>query len=153
MANELYGISVLVSFTLFFSIIYLICYRITDTIKSRHRINEIKAEKEYESLYKSDFAECIATLNAIIDLEFLYTVELPFEGKDIKRISDFEGTLKSLTVGVTRSINKNLIIKFESVGIDQDYIYSYITRTCTIKIISYMKETNTGVAKKEDEEE
>ena len=34
-----------------------------------------------------------------------------------------------------------------------NYIYSYITRTCTIKIISYMKETNTGVAKKEDEEE
>ena len=47
MANELYGISILVSFTLFFSIIYLICYKITDMIKSRNRIKEIKAEKAY----------------------------------------------------------------------------------------------------------
>ena len=153
MTNEMYGVAILVSFTLFFILAYLLCYKITNMIKSRYRIKEIEAEKKFEALYKTDFAECIASLNAIIDLEFLYTVELPFEGKDIRRISDFEGTLKSLTAGVTKSINGNMITKFEAVGIDQDYIYSYITRTCTIKIISYMKETNTGVVKKEDEEE
>ena len=48
-----------------------------------------------------------------------------------------------------------VIVKLENIniGINEEYIYEYITRGCTIRLLNYMKENNTGIVKQEENEE
>ena len=89
-----------------------------------------------------------------MDLEMAYTVELPFEGKDIKRITDFEVTLHDLTNNTVSAFSKDFFERAKRAGFNEDYLLEYITRGCTTRILKYIQENNAGyVAKPEDTEE
>ena len=83
-------------------------------------------------------------LNYLMDREFEYTVDLPFAAKDIKRITDFEGTLHELTTNVIHSVNTEFMRRSEVAGVSQEYILDYITRGCTIRLMKFMFDHNAG---------
>lgn len=106
--------------------------------------------------YKTTPEEIIVTLNYIMDLEMGYMVELPFEGRDIKRITDFESVLHDLTNNTANALNDEFFKKSRAAGFKDDYILEYITRGCTTRIVKFMSDNNAGYItppKEEDEEE
>lgn len=110
---------------------------------------------EREEMKEFNPASGFDMINYLIDTQFSFLIELPFEGKNIKRITDFEDTLLTLTNAVTSALNQNFIRKMVTHGISEKYIYEYITHLSTVKILNYMKENNAGITKgnEEDEEE
>ena len=87
-----------------------------------------------------------------MDLEVSFAIELPYEGKDIKRITDFEDTLKELTTNTSKALNQNFFDKAEALGYDTDYILEYITRGCTVRILKYIQDNNAGYTTGNEEE-
>lgn len=106
-----------------------------------------------KSTYSANAEEAFKLLDYLIDREFSFIIELPFEGRDIKRITDFESNLVELTKAVTDDITPLFIARCKNLGVSEDFIYSYITRNCTIKLLNYMKENNGGMVKNNNEEE
>ena len=109
-------------------------------IKERAKYNTIVAA-EYAKTKPQDILD---HLNYLMDREFEYTVDLPFAAKDIKRITDFEGTLHELTTNVIHSVNTEFMRRSEVAGVSQEYILDYITRGCTIRLMKFMFDHNAG---------
>ena len=107
-----------------------------------------------EKLAASSMQDIINELNALIELEFMFSLELPYEGKDVKRITDFEAVLQDITQGVIACLDEETFFaRARYTGLSEEAIYNYITRQSTLRIISYMKETNTGIVPRPTEEE
>ena len=119
------------------------------TLKNKFITKTIKEK----SSHSANTEETFKLLDYLINREFSFIIELPFEGKDIKRITDFESNLVELTKAVTDDITPLFIARCKNLGVSEDFIYSYITRNCTIKLLNYMKENNGGVVKNNNEEE
>lgn len=112
-----------------------------------------KYNSELKDLHQSNPEEMFKLLDFIIDSEFTFMLELPFEGKDVKRITDFEANLKELNTAVVEDISPLFIQRAQLLGISEDFIYKYILRHSTIKLLNYMKENNAGITVKNEEEE
>lgn len=118
------------------------------------RVEYYETIKTIDNDFKLDRPEEIfELLDRLMDAEIAYSIQIPFEGKDVKRITSFEDTLLGLTNNVIASINPTFIRKATHYGISEKYIYDYITRGCTLRILTYMKETNTGISKPTDQDE
>lgn len=88
--------------------------------------------------------DIINMINYIMDLEMAYAIELPFEGKDVKRITDFEIALKDLTSNTVSAFSKEFFERAKLAGFNEDYLLEYITRGCTTRILKYIQENNAG---------
>ena len=88
--------------------------------------------------------------------QFLYSesVDEIYEGKDVKKITNFEETLNEINNAVVNAININMVERLSARGISEEYIYSYITRKVMLLLMTYMKENNINrVSNKEEAEE
>ena len=110
---------------------------------------KIIAEKD---IHNSDPEQMFNLLDYLIQTEMSYLIELPFEGRDIKRITNFEDSLIELTSAVTADISELFIERAKQLGITESFIYDYITKRCTIKLLEYMRNNNGGIQKNEEEE-
>lgn len=106
----------------------------------------------FESKRKS-VNELFADLDFLIEQEFVFSLQIPYEGKEVKKITDFEGVLASLNNGVINAINQFMIDEFEYYGINSEYIYAYITRKNTLFLLTYMKENGIGGSAPKNEED
>lgn len=97
--------------------------------------------------------ELLQILDDIMDRELAFTIELPYEGKDVKRIVDFEDSLKEITTNVINAVNKNFFDRAETIGLSTNFILDYITRGTTIRILKYIKDNNAGYTVTNDNEE
>ena len=90
----------------------------------------------------------------VMDLEMKFSIDIPFTGKDIKRITDFEANLKELTDNTVKALNQGFFNRAEEVGYSTDYLLEYITRGCTVRLLRYIQDNNAGfISGKETEEE
>jgi len=116
-------------------------------------------EREKEKIRLAEFVKTepekiIGTVEYIMDLEMKFSVDIPFTGKDIKRITDFEASLKELTDNTVSALNQGFFNRAEEVGFTTDYILEYITRGCTVRLLKYIQDNNAGfIPNKDDEEE
>lgn len=106
-----------------------------------------------KSVYDSSLQDLLSDLEGIMDIEMQYSVELPFEGKDIKRITNFEEVLVDLTTGTTNSLSPTFMARIEACGHSEDWVYEYITRGCTVRLLSFMEKNNGGYIPEETNEE
>jgi len=107
-----------------------------------------------EKLSSSSMQDIVNELNALVELEFMFALELPYEGKDVKRITDFESVLQDITQGVMACLDQETFFaRARYAGLSDEMVYNYITRQATLRVISYMKETNTGITPRPIEEE
>lgn len=116
----------------------------------------LRERAKYNTIVAAEYAktkpnEILDHLNYLMDREIEYTVDLPFAAKDIKRITDFEGTLHELTTNVAKSINDDFMRRAEVAGVSQEYILDYITRGCTIRLMKFMFDHNAGYETGTDE--
>lgn len=102
--------------------------------------------------YNSKPEDIIGMINFILDLELAYQIELPFEGKDIKRITDFEDCLHSLTTNTVDALSPEFFKRANATGFNDDYLLEYITRGATTRIMKYMKDNNAGYISGNDED-
>ena len=117
--------------------------------------HDLKIESiKTESYSNSNPESIINMLNYIMDLELGFLIQIPFEGKDVKRITDFEQSLKDMTNNTAKALSEDFFMKAKLVGFNQDYILEYITRGCTVRLLQYIKDENAGYTPiKADEEE
>ena len=102
--------------------------------------------------YNSKPEDIIGMLNYIMDLEMAFQIELPFEGKDVKRITDFEETLHALTNGTVSALSPEFFKRARATGFNDDYLLEYITRGSTTRIMKYIKDNNAGYIGTNDED-
>jgi hypothetical protein len=112
-----------------------------------------KAIKNLENGYGAQPVEIFNQLDWLMDSEMAYSIELPYEGKDIKRITNFEESLLELTTSVVAALSPVFKERAINAGISEEFIYTYITRGCTIRLLAYMKETNAGIHQSNETEE
>ena len=128
-------------------VLLILVYRTTNDVWIRnHSAGKLDTERDKPE-------DIIRIINYVMDLEMAYTVELPFEGKDVKRITDFEVTLHDLTNNTVSAFSKDFFERAKRAGFNEDYLLEYITRGCTTRILKYIQENNAGYAKPEDTEE
>lgn len=111
-----------------------------------------KAIKDLENTYGAQPVEIFNQLDWLMDSEIAYSIELPYEGKDIKRITNFEESLLDLTTAVVASLSPVFKERAINAGISEEFIYTYITRGCTVRLLAYMKETNGGIIHTQNDE-
>ena len=133
-------------------VLTILCFALA--ISNKRLRNRIKTQDEIElSAYlQKEPEDILKQVEAIMDLEVSFAIELPYEGKDIKRITDFEDTLKELTTNTSKALNQNFFDKAEALGYDTDYILEYITRGCTVRILKYIQDNNAGYTTGNEEE-
>ena len=117
-----------------------------------------RQKAKYNTIVAAEYAKAtpkdiIDYLNYLMDREFDYTVDLPFAAKEIKRITDFEGTLHELTTNTVHSINDTFMLRAEAAGVSQEYVLEFITRGCTIRIMKFMFDHNAGYIKGDEDED
>ena len=132
-----------ISFFIILGLFFYGYYRMTNILQSRYQ--------DRENIYEADIKDLLAELEFLMDLQMDYEIKLPYEGRDIKRITDFEASLKGLTEGVTSAISPRFIQKVEACGYNESFVYNYIVRGCTIRLLNYMKEENGGIVHDTDE--
>jgi hypothetical protein len=133
------GIIVLILLLVFFYLINKI---------SKALVHQYFNEKNINS---SEFIDLMQILEGIMDAEMKYQVDLPFEGKDIQRITNFEEIVHDLTTGVVKALSPFYIKKMEACGFSEDYVYDYITRGCTLRVMNYMDKHRAGYKAEESE--
>ncbi len=106
-----------------------------------------------DSVYNYSVEEGFKLLDYLIESEFTFKLEFPYEGKDIKRITNFEDVILELTTGVTASLEPTFIKKMAEQGITEDCIYEYINRGCIVRTLAYMKDNNTGITMQSNDDE
>ena len=107
-----------------------------------------------EKLSSSSIKDIYEELDKLIDIEIAFSVELPFEGRDVKRITDFEGTLSDITTNVINSLDEDTFFtRAKYAGLSEHGIYEYVTRSSVLALMAFMAKTNTGITPKETEEE
>ena len=119
-------------------------------------VKEIERDIKLDFLAKGKLNDLFAELDFFIEQEFAFTLQIPYEGKEVKKITDFEGTLNELNSGVIDSITDTMVERFDYLGVDKDYIYAYITRKNMMMLLLYMKDNGIGgmsSQKSEEEEE
>lgn len=119
-------------------------------------VKEIERDIKLNFLAKGKLNDLFAELDFFIEQEFAFTLQIPYEGKEVKKITDFEGTLNELNSGVIDSITDTMVERFDYLGVDKDYIYAYITRKNMMMLLLYMKDNGIGgmsSQKSEEEEE
>lgn len=149
-SSELYCVIFMVSICVLVIIIAAIYFDHKLTIKEQR--DEIEQNFFSNGVLNDLFGE----LDFFIEQEFAFTLQIPYEGKEVKKITDFEGTLNELNDGVISSISDRMIERFKYLGINQEYVYAYITRKNMMLLLVYMKENGIGGmsrAKNEEEEE
>lgn len=119
-------------------------------------VKEIERDIKLNFLAEGKLNDLFAELDFFIEQEFAFTLQIPYEGKEVKKITDFEGTLNELNSGVIDSITDTMVERFDYLGVDKDYIYAYITRKNMMMLLLYMKDNGIGgmsSQKSEEEEE
>ena len=119
-------------------------------------VKEIERDIKLNFLAKGKLNDLFTELDFFIEQEFAFTLQIPYEGKEVKKITDFEGTLNELNSGVIDSITDTMVERFDYLGVDKDYIYAYITRKNMMMLLLYMKDNGIGgmsSQKSEEEEE
>lgn len=121
----------------------------------RRNLEELNENKFYNQfLYSESVDEIFAELDFLINQEFVFIIQIPYEGKDVKKITNFEETLNEINNAVVNAINVNMVERLSARGISEEYIYSYITRKVMLLLMTYMKENNINrVSNKEEAEE
>lgn len=121
----------------------------------RRNLEELNENKFYNQfLYSESIDEIFAELDFLINQEFVFIIQIPYEGKDVKKITNFEETLNEINNAVVNAINVNMVERLSARGISEEYIYSYITRKVMLLLMTYMKENNINrVTNKEEAEE
>ena len=121
----------------------------------RRNLEELNENKFYNQfLYSKSVDEIFAELDFLINQEFVFIIQIPYEGKDVKKITNFEETLNEINNAVVNAINVNMVERLSARGISEEYIYSYITRKVMLLLMTYMKENNINrVTNKEEAEE
>ena len=121
----------------------------------RRNLEELNENKFYNQfLYSESIDEIFAELDFLINQEFVFIIQIPYEGKDVKKITNFEETLNEINNAVVNAINVNMVERLSARGISEEYIYSYITRKVMLLLMTYMKENNINrVSNKEEAEE
>ena len=121
----------------------------------RRNLEELNENKFYNQfLYSESVDEIFAELDFLINQEFVFIIQIPYEGKDVKKITNFEETLNEINNTVVNAININMVERLSARGISEEYIYSYITRKVMLLLMTYMKENNINrVSNKEEAEE
>lgn len=121
----------------------------------RRNLEELNENKFYNQfLYSESVDEIFAELDFLINQEFVFIIQIPYEGKDVKKITNFEETLNEINNAVVNAININMVERLSARGISEEYIYSYITRKVMLLLMTYMKENNINrVSNKEEAEE
>ena len=137
-------------FIVFASVLTLIAFSIYFI---RHNAEEAQESRIFEEyLAKGELDKIFAEIDFIINQEFTFLLQIPFEGKDVKKITNFEETLQSLNNAVIDALNNNMIERLEYVGIKQEYLYSYITRKNMTLLMVYISDNNINTNKDEEEE-
>lgn len=139
-------------FILCVSIFFLLftgCIWIIYAFQTRSK-KELILTKNYSNMTYEDFFKYI---DFLMDMELYFTVELILKGNLTGRVTDFEGLLHEMTSNTQSGLSSLTIKKAMNIGINEEYIYEYITRGCTIRLLNYMKENNTGIIKQEENEE
>lgn len=119
-------------------------------------VKEIEKDIKLNFLAEGKLNDLFAELDFFIEQEFAFTLQIPYEGKEVKKITDFEGTLNELNSGVIDSITDTMVERFDYLGVDKNYIYAYITRKNMMMLLLYMKDNGIGgmsSQKSEEEEE
>lgn len=121
----------------------------------RRNLEELNENKFYNQfLYSESVDQIFAELDFLINQEFVFIIQIPYEGKDVKKITNFEETLNEINNAVVNAINVNMVERLSARGISEEYIYSYITRKVMLLLMTYMKENNINrVSNKEEAEE
>lgn len=108
----------------------------------------IKRESNHNSAdnIRSDikFEDILSQLDFLMEREMAFSIELPFEGRDVKRLTDFEESLHMLTHNVTAALNEEFFAKAKAAGLRDDFLLEYITRGCTIRLLKFIKDNNAG---------
>lgn len=102
---------------------------------------------ERKAASQHDLHTVINMLDAIIETEFNFKLVLPFTGKDIPRISNYEEMVKDISMSCMDKIDPNIFITLRVNGISSNFVASYISRTVMARILAYMKDNNTGIKK------
>ena len=137
-------------FIVFASLLTLIAFSIYFI---RHNVEEAQESRIFEEyLAKGELDKIFAEIDFIINQEFTFLLQIPFEGKDVKKITNFEETLQSLNNAVIDALNNNMVERLEYVGIKQEYLYSYITRKNMTLLMVYISDNNINTNKDEEEE-
>lgn len=125
------------------------CIWIIYSFKTRSE-RELVLTKNFSNQSYEDFFKYI---DFLMDMELYFTVELILKGNYTGRVTDFESLLHDMTSNTQNGLSGLTIKKAINIGINEEYIYEYITRGCTIRLLNYMKENNTGIVKQEENEE
>lgn len=115
--------------------------------------NRDKEKIRVAEYVKTEPEKIIGTIEYIMDLEMKFSIDIPFTGKDIKRITDFEASLKELTDNTISALNPGFFKRAEEVGFTTDYLLEYITRGCTVRLLKYIQDNNAGFITNNDDEE
>lgn len=107
---------------------------------------------ERKAATQRDLTSVINMLDAIIETEFNFKLVLPFMGKDIARITNYEDMVKEISVSCMNKIDPDVFITLRVNGVSSEFVASYISRTVMARIIAYMKDNNTGIKKNPNRE-
>jgi len=102
---------------------------------------------ELKSFENTTVYDHLKALDHIIDKEFVNFVVLPRVGvPDKPLITDIEACAKEIGQNVIGGLNERYYHIFEVHGLTEDYIFRYIVRECTAKLIQFNHD-----ARKKDE--
>lgn len=108
--------------------------------------------KDYVEIKKLEHTTVNDHLNAldhIIDKEFINFIVLPRVGMpDKPLIDDIEACAREIGDNVITGLTAKYYEIFEIHGLSEDYIFKYIIRECTAKMIKY----NRDIRRRDDEE-
>lgn len=89
--------------------------------------------------------DLLNNVNMIIDLEFIFCVELPRSTKEIDLISDFNAVRDTMVKNIMKYFTNGFFLRCNMLGIKREFLIVYVTRKTEARIIDYMRENNLAL--------
>lgn len=120
---------------------------------TRRNIEEIDENRIFNQfLYDESINDIFEEIDFLINQEFVFSIQIPYEGKDVKKITNFEENLQEINNAVVDALNANMVERLVARGINSEYLYSYITRKVMLLLMTYMQENNINKVPESEEE-
>lgn len=83
-------------------------------------------------------ADLFAELDSLIEVEFDFSVTIPYTNKDFKMVTDIHETTAYVAARVMDALLPQMFDSFEEKGIKREYMTTYTIRRITFLLINYM---------------
>lgn len=112
--------------------------------------HDVLAYQEHGATCTKPITEILSTLDQLVEIEFNFKVTLPFSGKEIQRVTNFEATIEDISQACMAKVDPTIYVALRVNGINDTFVASYISRLVMLRLIDFMRETNTGIKKDPD---